>query len=219
MSKRWGNALGGYRTQSRDGKGRFSGPSKGTIAKIAITGAAIGIGGYAAYEYSRESSLKQQHGVDYIPKIGKYSHYTNNNSARRIAATRSWNPTGKNGGHGSSEGVWLTRHSKLGHYDGLTRDVFGKARVDVVLSRKTVLGSMEHSIPGGLDRSNKNITHVQVNKKALQGKRVSHNLPKTPGGTRSRAQAHFASGKSGYRVAVNMAVNPVRAKAKKRMSK
>lgn len=235
MGRRWGNALGGWRKQPRKNNGQFGRGAGGSSKKRAVSAkrkssrrktaartagvvvgvAAVGGAAYAGRTYARERGLKAKHGSTYVPKVGVYSHYTSNRSARVIAKTRTWKPTSKHAGHGAADGVWLTRHSKLGHYDGMTRDVFGKAKVSTVLSRRQVLGNMTHAIPGGLDKSNANIYHVQVHKDLLNGRRVHHNLPKTRRGTRRRAQANFSSGMSGYQAARNMAVNPYRARGKK----
>ena len=203
-------------------------PSNGRKAAV-VAGVSVAavVGGVAIRHHVREHALQKKHGEDFVPRKATYHHYTNNNAARRIAKTRKWKVTGKNGGHGHHEGVWLT-HVKGHGTDSLTRDVFGKARVSVRLSRKEVLGSRTHSIPGGLDKTNRKITHVQVHKSLLQGKRVRHNLPKTARGTRSRAQAsrrytianphlHTSSRRSkhAYGISRNMAVNPVRRNIKR----
>lgn len=186
--------------------------------------AAVGLGtaavaGVAIRHHVREGALQKKHGEDYVPKKAKYHHYTNNNAARRIAKTRNFKPTGKHAGHGHKEGVWLTRHHKKGHYDGMTRDVFGKARVTVKLSRREVLAAKTHSIHGGLDKSNKHISHIQVHKTALHGKRMKHNLPKTRSGTRRRAHAnrgHAGNHMRSYTISRDMAVSPLRSRIKRK---
>lgn len=188
------------------------------IGKVVATGAAIGAVAYAGHKGRhaiRDHALQKRHGGDYVPRKAKYHHYTNSNAARKIVKHRSFKPTGKHAGHGHSEGVWLTRHSKRGHYDGETRDVFGKARVTVKLKRSHVLKHRTHSIPGGLSKSNKHVSHIQIHKSGLAGKRMKHNLPKTSRGVRRRYTAHRRMGSSSYGAGKNIAVSPIRRRIKR----
>lgn len=228
--KAWGNALGGYKKQARAKNGRFGrgvararsasrNPKVRKAAKVAAVAGVVAVGAYGGRTIARERALSNKHGAAYVPKVGKYSHYTNNNSARKLAKSRDWKPTSKHAGHGAADGVWLTRHKKLGHYDGETRDVFGKARLDVVLTRKQVLGNMTHQIPQGLSKRDANLNHVQIRKDALNGRKLYSNIPRGSKATRERYLAHRAMGDSSYGASRNMGVSPTRRKIKKRTSK
>lgn len=181
-----------------------------------IGGTALAVGGaaYATHRGVKENGLKKKHGAGYIPRKAKYSHYTNNNAARRISKTRNFHSTGKNSAkrYHNDNAVWLTRHNKRGHYDGEVRDMLGKARVTVKLSRKEIIKHKKQVNGNGFTR--KNTLHVQVAAKAVNGRRIKHNLPKTARGVRGRAAGLRRIGET--EISRNMAVSPLRRRVKKR---
>lgn len=169
---------------ARKRKGRGKKYAKGAAIAVSVAAA-----GYATHVVAKEKALKKKHGGDYVRKYGTYYHNTTNNAARRITKTRTWKPTGKHGGHGSKNGVWLTTSK----HDKDTKGTFGHAHVKVRLSRKAVMKYRTHpGIPGGMDPSRKGPLHVQISADYLNGRRTSHNLAKTSRGVRARhKQTHI----------------------------
>lgn len=208
------NIVKAQRRSAQLRKGTGKSRARKVVKGVAIGGGAIAVG-YVAHSAAKEKALKKKHGTDYIPRTAKYSHYTRNNSARRISKTRTMKPTGKNSGYGGKDGVWLTKHRRKGHYDGEVRDMLGKAKVTTRLSRKKILKHHMQTNRNGFERG-KDVLHVQVHKSALHNKRMKHNLPKTAKGVRRRHASNRAAGMAGWENTRNMAVSPVRRAAKKK---
>lgn len=142
---------------------------------VAVAGSAA-VAGYHTRNRVREGALKKRHGADYLPKKFTAYHHTNNNAARRITRTKNWKPTGKNGGHGSKHGVWMTRQK----HDPEMRAIYGDAQVRVRVNRREVIHRIPH---GNYKRGN---MHVQVHKKTLQGRKVRNNLANSSKAIRRR---------------------------------
>lgn len=162
---------------ARKRKGRGKKYAKGAAIVVGVAAA-----GYATHVVAKESALKKKHGKEYVKKYGSYYHFTKNNSARKLVKTKTWKPTGKNGGHGSKNGVWLTSSKK----DRDARDAFGHGHVKVRLTRGQVMKYRTHSIPGGMDPSRKGPLHVQISADYMNGRKLSHNLAKSSRGVRAR---------------------------------